>query len=576
MKSLTKFGLWSFNLFVVSSVFAYAPLPDEVNINPKDAQDETMSLTYKDMVEASGNSLVELQYIVRLKPDPDRLGGQSMAGMVDSFMSEYSFDADGPGMQIDVLRGGTDQLIIKPNLEANFGSELSFMSAAQLEGYFSDLEENLSNHPQVKYVEPNYVDFPQRTGIAETTLENIASQEALFNLQWDMLANETQVGAANIIPAITNGIDGSGVVVAVLDTGILSRHPEIKDKIVGQGDFVSNPERARDGDGRDGNAEDEGDFAAAGSCGKGKPFGFVNSSFHGSHVAGTVAASLEQSGIVGTAPGAKLWIGRVLGQCGGRIDDIAAGIIEASKHARVINLSLGGAGECTQAYQESIKIANANGAVVVVAAGNSNRDASGFRPANCDGVISVGAGSIIGGRSEYSNFGQKVDILAPGGMMGFCNTRTFLGCSGFTRLSQDGGILSLAGNPLFSPEMKAGVIDKSEAESMKASLKCVNYPAQNEQKEFCFGFKQGTSMAAPHVAGVAALILQANPDLKPEEVKSILMKTAKPFPALSGERFAQEQCTTDICGAGLMDAKAAVAMAMSMKEKSVASSRRRR
>ena len=154
-----------------------------------------------------------------------------------------------------------------------------------------------------------------------------------------------------------------------------------------------------------------------------------SSSWHGTHVAGTVAAVTNNSaGVAGVAFGAKVLPVRVLGKCGGYTSDIAAGIIWASggsvpgvpanaTPARVINLSLGGSGRATRRRSDAINSARSRGTVVVVAAGNSSDTSANFSPASCAGVITVAATDRSGARAYYSNFGAAVAVAAPGGDM---------------------------------------------------------------------------------------------------------------------------------------------------------------
>ena len=247
---------------------------------------------------------------------------------------------------------------------------------------------------------------------------------------------------------------------------------------------------AADGNGRDADPSDPGDATVAGQCGAGS--GASNSSWHGTHVAGSIAAKTNNG--VGVAFNAKIVPVRVLGKCGGYPSDIADAIIWASggavsgvpanaNPARVINMSLGGGGACANTSQNAINSARSRGTVVVVAAGNSNADASGANPANCPGVVAVAATNRSGGRAYYSNYGAVVDVAAPGG-----DART-----------AGGGILST---------LNAGTTTPG-ADS--------------------YAFYQGTSMAAPHVAGVAALMLSKTPGLTPTRSRAPSSRPRAPF-----------------------------------------------
>lgn len=298
---------------------------------------------------------------------------------------------------------------------------------------------------------------------------------------------------------------GSGVVVAVIDTGI-TNHSDLNGNILPGYDFISDAGMARDGNGRDSNAQDEGDWYAANECAAGYPAS--NSSWHGTHVAGTVAAvTNNNSGVAGVAHGAKVVPVRVLGKCGGYTSDIVDGIVWASggsvsgvpanaNPAEVINMSLGGGGSCSSSYQNAINSAVSRGSTVVVAAGNSNADTSGFTPASCNNVIAVASTTRTGARSSFSNYGSLIDVAAPGSDIASTVN------SGTTTPSSEG-----------------------------------------------YSLMSGTSMAAPHVAGVAALMqAAAGGSLTPAQVESTLKSTLRSFPSSPDRNI----------GNGIMNAKAAV------------------
>jgi len=324
--------------------------------------------------------------------------------------------------------------------------------------------------------------------------------------QWDLAA--TSAGMS--LPAAWDRTTGAGVKVAVLDTG-RTAHPDLDANMLPGYDFISSTTRSRDGNGRDADPQDEGDWSAAGECSTGSAA--KNSSWHGTHVAGTVGAVMSNgAGVAGVAAGAKIVPVRVLGKCGGSTSDIADAIIWASggtvagvpanpNPAQVINMSIGGIGACPITYQTAIDAAVARGATVVVSAGDDATDASGQRPANCDNVVVVAASDKYGSLASYSNYGSAVTVTAPGGGSG-------------------GGILST---------LNAGTTVPGAA---------------------TYGTKQGTSMAAPHIAGLAALLKSANPSLTPAQIEALIQQGAKPLPG---------GCSLG-CGAGLADAAATLAL----------------
>lgn len=348
--------------------------------------------------------------------------------------------------------------------------------------------------PQVAYVVPDRLNKP--TAVTPNDTE--------YTKQWDLFESTAGMN----VPAAWDTTTGSGVTVAVIDTGYVA-HSDLAANIVGGYDFISDTAVSVDGNGRDSNPADPGDWYNAGECGAGVPAS--TSSWHGTHVAGTIAAATHNGkGIAGIAYGAKISPVRVLGKCGGYDSDIIDAITWASggtvsgvpanaNVAKVINMSLGGGGACSTATQSAINGAVNRGTSVVVAAGNENTNASGSSPANCANVITVAATNRAGSRASYSNYGTVVDIAAPGGE---------------TRTTTANGILSTLNSGTKTPSTE-------------------NY-----------AYYQGTSMATPHVAGLAALMKSAVPALTPAQIESAIKANARPLPGT---------CSGG-CGAGLADA----------------------
>lgn len=349
--------------------------------------------------------------------------------------------------------------------------------------------------PNVEYAEPDRLMQP-----------TLVPTDAMYNQQWSLFDATAGIRA----PTAWDKSSGKGIVVAVIDSGVRP-HADLVANLVAGYDFISDPTMAGDGNGRDRDASDAGDGAAAGACGAGTAAS--RSSWHGTHVAGIVAAVNNTAGVVGVAYGAKVQPLRALGRCGGYTSDVADAIAWAAGNtvtgipanptpARVINLSLGGTSSCGPTMQNAINAARGKGALVVVAAGNANTNASTASPANCSGVLPVAATGITGGKASYSNFGAIVALAAPGG---------------------DGtaGILSTLNTGTTAPG----------ADSYAAY--------------------KGTSMAAPVVSGVAALMMAAKPSLTADQVAALLKSTATPFAqACSG------------CGSGIVNAAAAVNAAL--------------
>lgn len=352
--------------------------------------------------------------------------------------------------------------------------------------HFSDLAQD----PAIDYIEPDVM-----------MQHMLVPNDSRFNEQWHYFE---PTGGLNL-PDAWDQVNGEAVVVAVIDTGYRP-HADLAANILPGFDMISDSSIAADGDGRDSDARDAGDFTLAGECGGNQPPRDQSSSWHGTHVAGTIAAvTNNNNGVAGVAHGSKIIPVRVLGKCGGFTSDIADGMIWASggsvsgvpanlNPAQVLNLSLGGGGACSNTQQSAINTARANGATVVVAAGNSNINTANSSPANCNGVVVVAATTRSGGKASFSNFGNLVDVAAPG-------------------------------------------------ESILSTLNSGTTTPQGDS----FAFYSGTSMSTPHVAGLAALLYEANPGITPNDVEEKIKNTARPFPA-----------TCSQCGAGIADATAAI------------------
>ena len=346
--------------------------------------------------------------------------------------------------------------------------------------------------------------------------------------QWHYKApTGANLGGADI-PAAWDITLGSGNIdVAVLDTGYRP-HVDLQAMLPGY-DFVSSISMSNDGDARDADARDPGDYVAANECGSGSAA--ARSSWHGTHVMGTIAA-LMNNGLYGTgiAPNVRLLPVRVLGKCGGYTSDIVDGMRWAAGlevpgvprnayPARIINLSLGSSGACSAAFQSAVNDVNAAGAMVVVATGNGGYDSIN-QPANCNGVLAVTAHSIDGDNADYANIGAQTLISAPGGGCGTLAYDCIVGSSA------NGPVVYSLGNTGTS----APVADS-------------------------YALKRGTSMAAPHVSGTIALMLSLNPNMTRSEVMSILRASARPFPLVSACAMAGNE---GLCGAGMLDTQAAL------------------
>ncbi len=389
--------------------------------------------------------------------------------------------------------------------------------------------------------------------------------------QWYLRAPQGDVRSSINVEGAWAAAGGQSrrIVVAVLDTGVRFDHPDLMPFADGGNllpgyDFVTDAFLDIDGTpGRDSDASDPGDWVSeADVTGPANTVGctlvdVADSSWHGTQTAGLIGAITHNArGMAGmTGPGRNVLVlpVRVLGKCGGFDSDIipamrwAAGLsvpgVPANPNpARVINLSLGGAGACGAAYQDAIREINQAGVVVVAAAGNTSGGAVNT-PANCPGVIAVAGLRQLGSKVGYSDLGTQIALSAPAG-----------NCA------------NLSGECLYPllTTTNSGTTNPVAAED--AYTDGTNATA-------------GTSFSAPLVAGTAALMLAVQPSLSPDEVRQLLRTSARAFPTtgdapevglchaptVDANGFAVEQlecyCTTSTCGAGMLDASAAVALA---------------
>ncbi|MET0518278.1 MAG: S8 family peptidase [Burkholderiaceae bacterium] len=387
--------------------------------------------------------------------------------------------------------------------------------------------------------------------------------------QWYLKAPTAEVVSGINAPAAWDITTGSAsTVVAVLDTGVRKDHPDLAGQFVGGYDMVgyataAGVATANDGDRQDADASDPGDWVSQADIDSGAlgsnctASDIANSSWHGTRVSGLIGAIGNNGlGMAGVGWGIKILPVRVLGKCGGYDSDIQAGMLWAAgisvpglpanpNPARVLNLSLGGTGSCAASdstgklYRDTISQVVAAGATVVVAAGNSETGGVAVSlPANCPGVIAVGGLRHAGSKVGFADLGPEVAISAPGGNC--INTSSGTPCL-YT-------MLSTTNSGLTGPVAADNAYTNSSASI-------------------------GTSFSAPLVSGTVALMLSVRPSMTPAEVLAALQGTARPFvssgatagigachaPGTAGQD--ECYCTTSTCGAGMLDAGAAVAAA---------------
>ncbi|WP_024892145.1 S8 family peptidase [Luteimonas huabeiensis] len=413
------------------------------------------------------------------------------------------------------------------------GADVVRLSRRLDEAELGRLLAELRRDPAVEYAEADRIMHPvgllTRPATDAAPAATVPDDPLYADYQWHLHGEPGGIRA----PAAWESSTGAGTVVAVIDTGILPEHPDLQDgdHLLPGYDFISSTFHSRRAtDERVPGALDYGDWReATNECG----LPAAPSSWHGSHVAGTVGQLTHNAlGAAGVAYDAQVLPVRVLGYCGGQMSDIADAVVWASggsvegvpdntHPAEVINLSLGGSGACSATMQNAIDTAVANGSTVVVAAGNSAANTRNFTPANCANVITVGATRITGGIAYYSNFGTEVDLSGPGG----------------------GGDEDPGNDGWDGYVVQAGY----SGETVPSGGEYVNTG------------KAGTSMAAPHVAATVALVQSAlaaagKPVLSPTDMEALLKRTSRPFPV--------PPSSTRPIGTGIVDASLALAKAL--------------
>ncbi|MEQ1597497.1 MAG: S8 family peptidase [Casimicrobium sp.] len=446
-------------------------------------------------------------------PDAANFTNRLIVKMAQSSVKGPSLSAT-DGAQIAVAMSSASGRTLSFSHQTGFGAAILKTTSRMTLPEAASLAAQIAAQPGVEYAEPdsrmftmlvpNDTNYPSLWALKPPTVGNygINAQTA-----WD-----TTTGSASIV-------------VAVIDTGI-TNHVDLAGRTVAGYDFIADIPTANDTTARDGDPSDPGDWITSVESttvgGDYEGCRATNSSWHGTHVSGTIGAIANNSlGVAGINWVSKVQPVRVLGKCGGWTSDIAdaitwasggtvAGVAANATPAKVINMSLGGTGPCPLSYVNAVNTAVANGTLVVVSAGNSGVGAAGSRPANCPGVMAVGATAQSGARSVFSstgssNYGAPTTISGPGSsILSTLNTGT----------------------------------------TVPVGDTYVNY--------------QGTSMAAPHVAGVASLMLSVRPTLLPHHLAAMIRGTATAFPSNATRDI---DCQIQRCGDGIVNAASAVAAA---------------
>ncbi|HEY0768599.1 MAG TPA: S8 family serine peptidase [Steroidobacteraceae bacterium] len=398
--------------------------------------------------------------------------------------------------------------------------------------------------PEVEYAELNQRRYAHAT-----------PDDPLFSGQWYM--QNTQASAVNAIGAWDLTTGSNGVVIAELDTGVRFDHPDLRNatanRLLPGYNMISTVPVANDGDGRDADASDPGDWVSSSDT-KNPPFttcSVSNSSWHGTRIAGILgAATNNQSGIAGMTWSGWILPVRVLGKCGGYDSDILAamawaagihvdGVPDNPYPARVLNMSLGAAGKCTAPYQQLVDELVVSGVLVVVSAGNEGGPVDA--PANCAGVAGVAGLRQVGTKVGFSSLGPEIALSAPAGNC--VNTGVGQPCLFSIETTSNSGT-TVPGANIYTDQMN---------------------------------FNVGTSFSAPIVAGIAGLMLAVNGNLSPGQLIARLQAGATtPFPVSadptvlachtpagpSDLQTKECNCTTSVCGAGMVNAHGAVLQAL--------------
>lgn len=498
------------------------------------AELEAESIRKPAVQSMTGEPPVILEFLVKLKDD--RLTAPLNQGLLEKLSKAI-------GQPLTYSRNTTVARVLR-------------LDKAVTQSQAAVIEKTLESLSEVLYADP----------LQWAKKQTIVPNDPDFYGQWHLYDAETSAGGANVQAAwnITKGAPHIGV--AVIDTGALFSHPDLK-RALGSNrprmkergwDLISDPSNARDGDGRDAYAGDEGNWTPAVCLGS-----IITdtspSDWHGSHMTGIVAATTNNhQGVAGINFKAKVVPVRVLGACGGSFDDVNDGIYWAAggkdvpgtkpnrNKVKVLSMSLGADVPCSDSDQAAIDYALSRGITVVVAGGNSTIDMKQSTPAGCRGVIAVSAVGPTGDLANYSNFGKIVSIASPGGQIFW-------------------SIMNKAGTVIdFKEILPFGIYAPVNLSLERPDPKAMGY-----------AWYQGTSIATPVVSGIVSLMLSLDRHhrLTPQKIKDIIQGTARPFPLTTiqlvqnaktlvvEETEVPSRCLSSLkglCGPGIIDAEKAL------------------
>jgi serine protease len=474
---------------------------------------------------------------VAREPRPQVISAPTSAGVIVKLRSDVRGGAISKQSRDRLSAGIAARTGLKLELRREISDSMIASTVDLSQVTEADALERLRADPDVEFAVPDRIRHAHAT-----------PNDPRFTGQWYLRAAE--ISAVNATTAWDRELGSNGIVVAVLDTGVTYDHPDLGrgdlgGRLLPGFDFVSSTLRGNDGDGRDADPSDPGDWVN--DADKTDPT-FTNcdvtgSSWHGTRVSGMIGALTNNTtGVSGLSWNSYILPVRVLGKCGGTDSDILAGMRWAAglttpgappnpTPARVLNMSLGATSVCEQSYRNVIDDLRARKVLVVISAGNEGTVVSS--PANCPGVASVAALRHAGSKVGFSNLGPEVTIGAPGG-----------------------NCVNINGGPcLFSLDTTSN-----------AGTQVPGAHVYTDQ----LNTNLGTSFSAPIVSGIAALMLSRNANLSTEQLLARLREGARPFPTTVADdptiqachvpantqdtQLAQCLCTTNTCGAGMVSA----------------------